>query len=1144
MVCLLPNHYFQPCSIEYYPPPPISHFGTKLLFCLLLTCATMLPSQAQDTLGIVIEATAQYAPAAGGLSQDDALNQVLRQYQVERYVQAYPFGKSEVVLNSFRIILADQTEYLRLIDDLQIFPSFSEVVVEAEGEVDCPNPASYNDPGSQGNYDHPLEVHNFPCAWDITTGSPDVTVAVSDIFFDDLNPDMVGVFSHIENALVPCNSGQSCICDPAFRNNHDPSNGVTNDHGFATAGAIAAIVNNGICNAGAGHSTKVAGYCVGTSATSGWPGWGMNRAYEDGEKIINVSWSGYNGTSASVIHEMVSNGVTIVASARGDTWGAVRGIEGVIRVGQLNRQKNYIPYDVWEPEVDIYTSCLWVSSPTISNLQSPNNCRLNRYGGSSYGAPLVSSCVALMKSVNPGLCPDMIEQIIKSTHQGLPANAAAWNSDPANVNRQITAGVLDAEAAVLAARDYGKYTITGNVTWNTDRYVSELVIEPGAELTITGGATIKFSHVASALVKRGARLIVDNATLTNNQCGGDQWRGIRVWGNANLPQPSNPYGTLNANEAGVVILRNNARIEHARDGVSTFHGMGAPGPWGSHWGGLIIAENTTFSMNRRGVEFMKYDFPNQSTVTNCVFEGDGQTQDNGQVGVTMWDTDGVIFTGCTFRDMTREGIVGYNASPVVDNNTFESNEKGIQSIATFPFATNMRVENNFFDDNWFHIESDATDKWDGLIVLDNEFFEANTAIWLDGPARFGIERNQFDLATADISGLRTSALQSNAYKLIKENTFSSIFGIIMAGENRDVEFLCNEFETESIDFDLKQRSGVSGEIRKFQGGPADPANNCFTRPINTADIFTNQQPTELFYYYTPQNHACKEPLSPGNYLKQFTSDKECGSQFQLPPAEGIYEEYLNTRALLLHFNFEGTPEVEYYDLLVWKERLLMALLEDYVANGEFASADQLLDLEGTVAAQLIKYGLQVDRGEYATATQTLAAMPDSVLEMPTFKKIQKINLDLYQTLNLSLNANDSTFLDSVARSEMGVRAYARGLLHLMTGQRFTDGISPDGNLRRAAPTPEPEAESTAVEPIRVYPNPAREQLLVAVPDGIDISTLKLLSPHGKVVNRQQLEQAPRTIKLSVSEFAPGIYVLVLFDRQGKAILQEKVSILK
>lgn len=356
-----------------------------------------------------------------------------------------------------------------------------------------------------------------------------------------------------------------------------------------------------------------------------------------------------------------------------------------------------------------------------------------------------------------------------------------------------------------------------NLVWDDLKLLNRNVeIETGATLTIT--CEVRMAKDLRFIVQRGAKLIVDGGTITN-LCPDTRWGGIYVHGNATKEQPD-PFGTLAADDAGVVIIKNSSLIKNAVNAISTTApGLSYPDQV-ARWGGLIYAENSDFIGNRRVAEFMKYDFPNKSKFINCTMDGNGV----GYAGVTIWDTDNVTFNRCRFYNMTSQGILTYDAGAIVtDGNDFHHNHYGISSRATYPYSAFLQVgelssDPNYFLDNWFHIESNASKYGPGIRITNNEFFESNTAIWLIGPSRYFIENNSFDQTTGGVYTSQTGAMGWNQHNYIRNNAISASYGIIAYGQNREMQFLCNDFSAK-WDFTLSQGSngGPQGEIRQQQG---------------------------------------------------------------------------------------------------------------------------------------------------------------------------------------------------------------------------------------------------------------------------------------------------------------------------------------
>ncbi len=187
--------------------------------------------------------------------------------------------------------------------------------------------------------------------------------------------------------------------------------------------------------------------------------------------------------------------------------------------------------------------------------------------------------------------------------------------------------------------DRGDLTLTTNETWTEDTRIGGIVtIEQNVELNILN-TTISFGDDAKIIVKPGAKLIIDGATLTN-ACS-EMWPGIEVWGNSNAHQ----YPDANGNfQQGYVELRNGAVIENAWEAIQ---------PWKpddfQKTGGIIVANGATFKNNRRAVQFISYQNfdpqtgdpkPNQCVFKNCTFETNEDFDE--LFGVSPFSTFGTV----------------------------------------------------------------------------------------------------------------------------------------------------------------------------------------------------------------------------------------------------------------------------------------------------------------------------------------------------------------------------------------------------------------------------------------------------------------------------------------------------------------------
>jgi hypothetical protein len=208
--------------------------------------------------------------------------------------------------------------------------------------------------------------------------------------------------------------------------------------------------------------------------------------------------------------------------------------------------------------------------------------------------------------------------------------------------------------------DYCLYSPSKNITiangqsieWRDKKELhGDVIIESGGELTIF--CQVSLPEQGKFIVKPGGKLIVEDGGKLTNLCG-DFWQGIEVQGTTNQHQ----YPAMNPTYQGLVILKNGAVVEHARNFFTNWK----PNDWNSI-GGVIQATGATFRNCRRSAEFMAYQnfLPgnpnnlrgNLSHFTRCHFvvDDDYRGGDDFAAHVTMWKVDGIDFVGCEFENL-------------------------------------------------------------------------------------------------------------------------------------------------------------------------------------------------------------------------------------------------------------------------------------------------------------------------------------------------------------------------------------------------------------------------------------------------------------------------------------------------------------
>lgn len=322
---------------------------------------------------------------------------------------------------------------------------------------------------------YPLQWHfpliNLPAAWRITTGSPEVIVAVVDSGILRNHPDLAG-------QLVP---GYDFISDPERAGDGDgidpdPEDIGTgelsgNFHGTHVTGTIAAVGNNRIGVAGAAWGVRVMplrALGAGGAGTSYDIGqavrFAAGMANDSGTvparaaDIINLSFGGegFSQLSRDLYREVRRRGISVVAAAGNESSSEREypaGYADVFSVSAIDAQRNLAPYsnrggsiDLAAPGGDSSSDVTGDGYPDGVLSTSANDGKFTYAfaSGTSMAAPHVSAVFALMKSVNPNLRADDIARL-------LAAGALTDDSGDADHADDFGVGIINARKAVDAA---------------------------------------------------------------------------------------------------------------------------------------------------------------------------------------------------------------------------------------------------------------------------------------------------------------------------------------------------------------------------------------------------------------------------------------------------------------------------------------------------------------------------------------------------------------------------------------------------------------------------------------------------------------------------------------------------------------------
>ena len=318
----------------------------------------------------------------------------------------------------------------------------------------------------------------LPEAWDTTTGSSDVVVAVVDTGVLLGHPDLVGRF--VDGYDFISNPAISLDGDGIDANPDDPGDddvGGSSFHGTHVAGTIAAGSNNGKGVAGIAWNTTImplralgkgggtlsdileaVKYAAGLENDSG-------RLPAKRADIINLSLGGdtYSQIEAAVYADVRDQGVIVIAAAGNDHNSNVfypAGYTNVVSVSAVTIDQTLASYSNFGSTIDVAAPG---GDSTDENGDGYPDGVLSTVGddssgkiemgyafsmGTSMAAPHVSGVVALMKALYPGLTPDAFDALLVGGYLTQDIG------DPGRDN-QFGYGLIDAYKAVLIAREGG-----------------------------------------------------------------------------------------------------------------------------------------------------------------------------------------------------------------------------------------------------------------------------------------------------------------------------------------------------------------------------------------------------------------------------------------------------------------------------------------------------------------------------------------------------------------------------------------------------------------------------------------------------------------------------------------------------------------
>ncbi|MCA9308815.1 S8 family serine peptidase, partial [Candidatus Saccharibacteria bacterium] len=344
-----------------------------------------------------------------------------------------------------------------------------------------------------------FDAVNAPSAWNTTTGSSSVTVAVIDTGFALAHQDLAAHWHYNSgeqgggkdtNGVDDDGNGYiddylgwdfvpyTYVNDPGDNNPQagvDDPNGEGTSHGTETSGLVGAVGDNGIGTTAISRDVSVMPLQVIDDSGSGYSddvAEAIYYAVDNGADVINMSLgtSGNDPTVEAAVEYAYDNNVVVVAAAGncgnpgsdGPCTGQVTGYitfpannDKVIAVGATTSSNARASFSSYGERLDIVAPGSGsIVSPTWVNGNGTSAYATQLYG-TSYASPITASTAALIKSVRPSSSVDDVRALLMASTQQLGGlfYTTSYGHGLLNVSKAVTiAGALnsDEDTPVLA----------------------------------------------------------------------------------------------------------------------------------------------------------------------------------------------------------------------------------------------------------------------------------------------------------------------------------------------------------------------------------------------------------------------------------------------------------------------------------------------------------------------------------------------------------------------------------------------------------------------------------------------------------------------------------------------------------------------
>ncbi len=366
-----------------------------------------------------------------------------------------------------------------------------------------------------------LDQVNAPDAWEVTTGSRDVVVAVLDTGVDLDHPDLAGNIwvNDDEESGNGVDDDDNGFVDDVYgwdfvQDDNDPTPNANGSetavtHGTLIAGIIGARGDNGIGVSGVAWNVRIMSVRMLNASGSGDAATAadaIDYAVENGADVINLSFAGDNSDRElrQAIQEAYTAGVVVVAAMGNEARDTddVAVYPACLRDGDHDWVIGVASSDTDDTPSDFSNygiNCTDLAAPgeDIYGLQYENRDEgfADAYGGlwsgTSMASPIVAGAAALLRAAFPSLSVDEVRNAIKLSVDPLTDLRTAQR-------KRYGAGRLNIARALIVAEQYAPLDVPVETE---DTTVTEETEEVADE---EGGRAADVARTTAATVVMGA----------------------------------------------------------------------------------------------------------------------------------------------------------------------------------------------------------------------------------------------------------------------------------------------------------------------------------------------------------------------------------------------------------------------------------------------------------------------------------------------------------------------------------------------------------------------------------------------------------------------------------------------------------------